>query len=321
MPARLRCQGRPVTEQSLTERALPHRVAAVIVTYNSSEVIQGCLESLRAEHHPGVDLEVIIADNASTDDTLEVVRSTMPEATVVAGATNAGYAAGINAGVRAAAPHDSVLVLNDDVRLGPGSIEALTRALEHENTGIAVPRLVDGEGRLLESQRRSPTVLRTWGEALLGGDRSGRIAWLGEVVVDPEAYVAERVVAWASGCAWLISAPCWAAVGPWDESYFLYAEDADYALRARDAGFLLRFVPDAGVVHLVGPSHQEPTLWTMSVWNRYRLFRRRHGRLASALFRLGLIVNEGSRALLGRQVHRAAFFALVNPRRLPEQVR
>jgi GT2 family glycosyltransferase len=291
------------------------------VTYNSTEVIEGCLNSLASRYHPGYTLEIIIADNASSDDTLDLVRSILPEATVVAGTVNAGYSAGINAGVRAAGAHDAVLILNDDIRVAPGSINAMARAFEHPDTGIAVPKLIDSEGNLLESLRRSPSVLRIWGEALIGGDRSGRVSWLGEVVVDRDAYDNERVVAWASGCAWLISAQCWSSVGPWDESFFLYAEDTEYAQRARDAGFQMRFVPDAEVVHLVGPSHEQPTLWTMSVWNRYRLFRRRHGRLASGLFRLGLIVNEGTRALLGRKVHRTSFVALVNPKRLPDQMR
>ena len=126
---------------------------------------------------------------------------------------------------------------------------------------------------------------------------------------------------WASGCAWLISRECWDTVGPWDESYFLYAEDIDYALRARDQGFRLRLAPEATAVHSVGPSHEVPRLWAMSVWNRYRLYRGRHGALRSALFRLSLLLNEALRAIRGRPIHKAGFAALLRSTNRPEEVR
>ena len=297
------------------------RITAVVVTYNSAEVLAGCLESLSDEAHPGFEIDVVISDNASADGTVALARELAPDATIVASSTNNGYSAGINAGVAVAPPGDAILVLNDDIRLQAGAIARLYEAIGLSGVGISVPRLVDGSGDLLKSQRREPSLGRVFGEAVLGGDRSGRYVMLGEVVQSDNAYSRSGTVCWASGCAWPISRACWDAVGPWDESYFLYAEDTDYALRARDAGYAMAYVPDATAVHLVGPSHENPRLWTMSVWNRYRLYRRRHGRVSSALFRLGLTMNEGLRAAAGRSVHREAFLALIDTRRLPEEVR
>ena len=296
-------------------------VAAIIVTFNSEAVIAACLDSLAGGAGEGRALEVVVVDNASSDGSIAVARNHAVEPTIVAMAENAGYAAGINAGVAAVGDVDYVLVLNDDTRVGDGAIEALVDAVSDRGVGIAVPKLVDGAGRLLNSQRREPSIGRVFGEALLGGDRAGRFPWLGEVVHDEAAYRDARTVSWASGCAWLITRSCWNSVGPWDESLFLYGEDVDYALRSGDAGFGVRFTPHAEVTHLVGPSHDDARLWTMSVWNRYRVYRRRHGAFASGLFRLGLILNEGLRAVAGRRVHRAALAALIDPRRLPDEMR
>jgi GT2 family glycosyltransferase len=308
---------------SSSTRGLPVRpkVTVVVVTYNSEDVLPGFFAAL-PEGLAAVDsFEVVVADNDSSDRSVDVVKESWPDATIVMMGRNAGYAAAINAAVAAAKPSDAIMVLNDDIELGRESVRRLIEAVDRPGIGIAVPRLVDGDGRLLKSMRREPTVLRVLGEAVLGGTRAGRYDALGEIVESEHRYEAASEADWASGCAWLITRECWDRVGPWDESFFLYAEDTDYALRARDRGFRLRYEPSATAVHLVGPSHEVPRLWAMSVWNRYRLYNRRHGRAASAAFRASLLLNEGIRSLAGSAVHRAGFAALIRPRSRPDEVR
>ena len=184
-----------------------------------------------------------MADNDSSDDTIDRVRELLPAVTVVETGGNLGYATGINAGVAAAAPHDAVLVLNPDVRLEPGCGATLVDVLDQPGVGVAVPRLSDAEGRLIWSLRREPTLLRALGEAFLGATRAGRLPVLGEVVTDPSAYESAGDTDWAEGSTQLISARCWAEVGVWDPSWFLYSEETDYGLRVRDAGWRTRYVP------------------------------------------------------------------------------
>lgn len=296
-------------------------VAIVVVTYNSAELLPAFFESLDAALR-GIDrFQIVIADNASADGTLEVARRLRPSATIVSIDSNQGYAAGINAGVLASEPAEAILVLNDDVRLKPGAVSALFDVLDDAAVGVAVPRLFDRNGHLLLSQRREPTIATVFAEALLGGKRAGSIRSMSEVVQDPAAYESQTDITWASGCAWLIANRCWHDVGPWDESFFLYAEDLDYALRARDAGYCMRFTPIAEAVHLVGPSKSDPRLWSMLTWNRYRLFRRRHGRAMSGLFWMGLVINEALRSIAGNSIHRAGFAVLVFPSKRPVEVR
>lgn len=303
------------------EETARSRITAVVVTHNSEVLLPDFFRSLEAASDDDIELDIVVSDNASSDGSIDVVRRLSPDATVVTSDENRGYAAGINAGVRVAQFSDATLILNDDIRLAKGSILRLFDALHEPGIGIAVPRLVDGSGQLLRSLRREPSVGRVFGEALLGGDRAGKLSALGEVIQSDSAYNAPSVVTWASGCAWLISRVCWDTVGEWDESFFLYAEDTEYALRSRDSGFGMKYVPDASAVHLVGPSHEDPRLWTMSVWNRYRLYRRRHGPVSSCAFRFGLLLNEGLRSLAGRGIHRTAAAAMLNRKKLPDEVR
>lgn len=288
-------------------------VAVVVVTFNSAELIAGLLASLDGGLR-GPDWHLIFADNASLDGTVDAIRRLAPDATVVEMGRNAGYAAGINAAVAAAPPHSAILALNPDVRLGEGCVEELLRALHAPGTGIAVPKLLDGDGDLIESMRREPALRRAFADAFIGAGRAGRIGTLGEMVTDPALYAAETSTDWAEGSTHLISADCWEECGPWDESYFLYSEETEFDLRARDAGYLTRFVPTAQAVHLEGDSASSPALWALLVTNRVRLYRRRNGVVRGAAFWLATVLREGSRAVLGKPTSRAATRALVSHR-------
>ena len=288
-------------------------VAVVVVTYHSEPLLADLLASLPAGL-AGLEWHLTVADNGSTDGTVPTLRRLAPEATVVEMGANRGYAAGVNAAVAAARPHTAVLVLNPDVRLDPGCVPRLLDTLRRPGTGIAVPRLRDGHGRLIPSLRREPTILRAVGDLVLGAERAGRLRALGEVVTDPRCYRRPATADWAEGSTLLISADCWRACGPWEESFFLYSEETDFALRARDAGYATRFNPDAGAVHLEGDSRRSPALWALLARNRVRLYRRRHGPVASAGFFLAVLLREGSRAAIGRRQSRAAVRALLRPR-------
>jgi GT2 family glycosyltransferase/glycosyltransferase involved in cell wall biosynthesis len=288
-------------------------VTVALVTYDSADVLPGCLGSLPAAHE-GVPYELVVADNGSDDSSVDVVDRLHPGATVVRLGRNAGYAAGVNAAARAGdAASRAVLVLNPDVRLGPGCVRRLLDALDVAGTGIAVPRIVDGAGGLEPSLRREPTVGRALGEALLGGRRAGRFARLGETVTRPEAYERPGVADWATGAAMLVSRACLDEVGPWDESFFLYSEETDFALRARDRGHALRYEPGARAVHLGGQSKSSPELWRLLTRNRVELYRRRHGRLPAAAFAASVALNEAVRSVAGHPRHRAALRAVVRP--------
>jgi N-acetylglucosaminyl-diphospho-decaprenol L-rhamnosyltransferase len=291
-------------------------VAVVVVTYNSERLVDDLVTSLD-DGLKGVDWHLTVADNASADNTVSTLHRLAPKATIVEMGRNAGYAAGINAAVRSASAHSAILVLNPDVRLLPGCVASLLGALR-PGTGMVVPQLLDGESALIESMRREPTVVRAWGDALLGARRAGRHPALGEVVTDRQHYQAEAVTDWAEGSTLLITRDCWNRCAPWDESFFLYSEETDFALRARDAGFVTRYVPSARAVHLQGDSARSPGLWTLVMLNKVRLFRRRNGTIRTAAYWGALVSREASRALLGKATSRAAVKALVNPSRLRE---
>lgn len=325
-----------------TDRMAPAtvRIAVVIVTYNSAAVLDGCLESLRAGAH-GVHLtDVMIADNASRDTTLRIAASYQdtpalnqhpggPQSGAVAAVAaglpiqtvqlgrNAGYAAAFNAGVRAldGRPFDAVLILNPDCRLRPGSLARLAAALNAPSRGIAVPRLIDPHGGLYPSLRREPTVSGAFAEAVVGGPLASRLGQLGEIIFDPRAYDRPRPAIWATGAAMLISAAALRDTGPWDETYLLYSEETEFALRAGDRGWTLWYEPAAVIEHIGGELATNPMLAALLMVNKVRLFRQRRGCLPSAAYFSAVLLGQGIRALAGRRISWASFVALTRPSR------
>lgn len=291
------------------------KILAVIVTHNSAAVVPGLLESLEAGFggHP---YDVVVADNNSADETIAVVSKIAPDAVVFNTGGNGGYAAGINAAVRRSPNFAALLVLNPDVRLHPHCVSHLLVALSHPATGISVPRLSNAHGELIESIRREPKVFRAFAEVFLGVRRAGRIGVLGETVTDTRHYDADSIVDWAEGSIQLISADCWQQCGPWDESFFLYSEETEFDLRARDAGWLTRFTPSATATHLEGDS--SPALWSILVVNRVRLFSRRNGRSKTCAFWLATWLREVSRAILGQKRSKSSSLALLRCSRFRE---
>ncbi|HEX4814805.1 MAG TPA: glycosyltransferase family 2 protein [Nonomuraea sp.] len=295
------------------------RVAVVIVTYNSAGVLDGCLRSL-PEGARGVELAaVVVADNASADDSMTIAKQAtdLPVVAVQLG-RNAGYAAAVNAGVDALDLDelDAVYVLNPDCRLRPGSIAPLAAALAVPGRGIAAPYMVNPDGSLQPSLRRRPTIGRAVAEAIIGGDRAGRLWRLGELVTNPREYERPGPYAWATGAALLLSVPAMREVGRWDESFFLYSEETEYCLRAADQGWITWYEPASVIEHIGGDSGVNPALAALLIVNKVRLFRGRRGPLAGAVYYLAVLLGEGARALAGRRISKASFAALLRPARV-----
>jgi len=280
----------------------------VVVTHNSRQSIDAFAAAVTAELDDTDAL--VVVDNASSDDTVDRVRALLPAATVLEPGRNLGYGAAVNLAFATVRPRSSMLVTNPDALLHPGTLRRL-RAGVQPGVGIVVPRLVDADGALARSLRREPTLLRAAGEAAVGGLRAGRVAALGEIVCDPAEYSRARTVDWATGAAWLVSTECFDAVGGFAEDFFLYSEETDFALRARDHGFATVYLPDAVVTHKGGASNVDPQLFALLTRNRVRCYRRRHGAPATLAFRITLLTGELARAGAGRATSRAAVRALL----------
>ena len=235
-------------------------------------------------------IRVVVADNASTDGSVEIARA-QGDVVVVETGGNLGYAGGLNAAMSHAGEAPAILVLNPDLVLEPGCIAALENRMRVSGAGIVVPRILDGVGTLSGSLRREPGVIRAFGDALLGSRWLSRPEWLSESVRSERAYVSPRRIDWATGAAMLIDRTAWDAVGQWDERFFLYSEETDFFHRARRQGFDVWFEPAATVRHREGGSGSSDELVALLRVNQVRYVEKHRPRRAW-LHRALLVAHE-----------------------------
>lgn len=284
------------------------RLSVVTVTYNSSRHLKAFLDSLQTGLDGLQDFEVVIADNASSDDSVAIALSHPIRPRVINVGWNSGYAGGINAAVATVGEDSTLLVLNPDVRLLPGAALLLVDRLLDPTVGVAVPRILDEAGRLTHSLRREPSLTTAWTDAVLGGGKLGTWIGTGEKISDPTQYTADGFADWAEGSALAISARARKLVGDWDESFFLYSEEVDYMRRVRAVGLSIAYVSRAEVIHIGGESGTNPVLSALLTRNRVQYYRRHHGFLLSAMFQLAVVLGQGVRVGMG-PTHMAALWA------------
>ena len=296
----------------------PPRVAVVIITYNSADVLPTCLASLRDGGADGVELtDVVVVDNASSDSSAEIAKaSTGLPISVVQMTENTGYAAGLNAGVTAVRgrPPEALMVLNPDCRIRPGALAALARTLQAPGRGVVAPRLVNPDGSLQPTLRRLPTVRGAFVEATLGGRLADRLG-VGELVFTDPPHEKAGPAPWVTGAALLMAWSLLEAVGPWDERFLLYSEETEFMLRAADHGWSTWYEPAAVVEHKGGESDTKPGLAALLTVNKVALFRRRHGVVRGLAYSGSVLLGMCFRAAAGQQTARASAAALMFPSR------
>jgi GT2 family glycosyltransferase len=209
-----------------------------VLNWNGREDTLRCLASLR-------DMPVVVADNGSTDGSVEAIRAAFPDVDVVENGANLGFSGGNNAAIRRALERgaDWVVLLNNDAEAEPGLLDALRAAAErHPRAGVLAGKLLYPDGRVQWAGQR--VALRT--------GYSGRPRGHGRP--DGFAYSVEGRTDRAVGALMAVSRAAIERAGLLDEDLFAYVEDVDWSLRIRAAGFDCVFVPTARAVHRVSAS-------------------------------------------------------------------
>jgi N-acetylglucosaminyl-diphospho-decaprenol L-rhamnosyltransferase len=269
-------------------------VSVVVVSYDALPWLERCLESVRG-------IETIVVDNGSTDGTVARVRERFPEVQLVEQG-NRGLAAGWNVGLeRTSTPF--VLILNADAWLTEGSLERLVAfAEQHPEAAVVGPRLLNPDGTLQRSVRGFPTLWRLATEYLFLRKLAPGSQLLNGFYAGGFAHDEVREADFVMGACMLVRREAVDAVGPLDESFFLFAEETDWCYRFVQAGWKVLFFPGAECVHVGGASHGG-RLFRENVRGHLRFLAKHHGegeaerarRLLRAALRLRAAIFRGER--------------------------
>ena len=221
--------------------------SVVVVTHNALPWIERCLDSVRGE-------EVVVVDNGSSDGSADVVRATMPEATLVE-QENVGLAAGWNRGMEEAGGR-YFLILNSDAWLTDGSLRRLVAFADaHPDAAVVGPRLLNPDGTLQRSVRGFPTLWRLATEYLFLRKLAPRSRALNAFYAGGFEHDEVREADFLMGACLLVRREAVEEVGPLDPDFFLFSEETDWCYRFGRAGWKVLFYPGAECVHVGGASH------------------------------------------------------------------
>lgn len=219
--------------------------AVVILNWNGKKMLERFLPSVTA--HTQGDAEVIIADNGSTDDSLDFVRAQYPGLRIIELDKNYGFAGGYNRALQQVKA-DYYVLLNDDVEVTPGWIEPVVAQMQqHPDTAICQPKL------LMYDQRDTFEYAGGAGGFL---DKYGYPFCRGRMFTSLEQdngqYNTPSEIFWASGAAMFVRADVWHQLGGLDDDFFAHMEEIDFCWRAKNAGYRVEYCPLSTVFHVGG---------------------------------------------------------------------
>jgi GT2 family glycosyltransferase len=236
------------------------KVAVALLSWNGRHHLETCLSALAAQKDPGVEWEIVVLDNGSTDGTADWLKKTWPRVRLIASPVNLGFCAGNNRLAAEASDADALALLNNDTRPEPGWLAALVDALRSAPADVAAVsgKIVDWEGERLDFGRG---VMTFDGHAFQLDFRRplsrARVPKAGEELF------------FACGGNLLIRRSSFLEAGGFDESYFAYLEDVDLGWRLWSGGERVLFAPEAVVRH-----RSSATSDLLGLFNRGFLFER-----------------------------------------------
>lgn len=258
-------------------------VSVVIVNYNTAGLLRPCLDALAAGA-AGLRLQTIIIDNASRDDSAEVLRRDYSDCELIFNPVNVGFGRANNQALeRVRGRH--VLLLNTDAFVAVDTLPRTVAYLdEHPDCGLVGVRLEGRDGHLQPSARFFPTP---WNEFLTGTGLERFFP--GTQRVDDMAWdhATVRECDWVPGCYYLVRRAVVAQVGLFDPRFFLYYEEVDHCRAVKAAGWKVVFYPYTTVVHIGGESAKTDSAITgsgrqisaLQVESGLLYYRKHHGRL------------------------------------------
>jgi hypothetical protein len=219
-------------------------VFIIIVNWNGRDITLDCLDSLSRISHRNT--RTVVVDNASTDGSVDAIRSRFPAVVVLKMKSNLRFAGGTNAGIRYGLEHgaEMFLLLNNDTIVDPEFLSRMVNCMTSTTSiGMVGPKIYYHD---------NPT--RIW---FAGGRLSmwtGTMKHVGIREIDSGQFDTQKQIEYTTGCCILMKREIVERVGLLDESYAMYTEDADWSMRVRRAGFTIIYEPKAKIWHKLSVS-------------------------------------------------------------------
>jgi len=217
------------------------KLSIVILNYNSGNFLTECLRSLEK----GVNLDIWIVDNGSTDESISLARKNFPGIHYILGKENLGFSKGNNLALRKIR-NEYILMLNPDTEVFPDTLNYMTAFMQNnQDVGAATCKVELSNGKLDPASHRGfPTPLASFLYYFLKNDSLYHLS--------SRDMRKDHEVDAISGSFFLTRKSVLDKVGLFDEDYFMYAEDLDLCFRIKKAGYKIMYIPEVKIIHHKG---------------------------------------------------------------------
>lgn len=219
-----------------------------IITWNSKELLKGCLNSIYGNHcHSSI--EVVVVDNDSGDGTKEMLKQNYPQVTLVENSQNLGVAPARNQIIEKARGR-YIIFLDVDTKLEPNAIDVLIKKMdENPDASIGGPKLIYGNGTLQLSCRPFPSPMNIFIEGTFLRDYFPNSRFVKKYTLEDWNHSDTREVDWMYGACLIVRRKSLEKIGFFDEHFFYLYEDIDFCFRAKKLGMKVIYFPQATVIH------------------------------------------------------------------------
>ena len=230
------------------------QVDIILVSYNTAEYTVRAIESI-FEQTKITDVNLIVVDNDSSDNSVELIKDKFPEIELIETGANLGFAGGVNVGAKSGQA-EYVLLLNPDTVILDGAIDKLVKfATSHPKSGVWGGVTLNNDLSLNPNNARARISFKTLLFSATGLSKIFR----NSCYFNYDNYgcwdrLSERDVDVITGCFFLTPRSLWESLEGLDETFFMYAEEADYCIRAIEKGYQPRVTPEARIIHHGGVS-------------------------------------------------------------------
>lgn len=233
---------------------MPYAVSIVIVGFNTRELVVDCLRSVYAGATK-LHFEVIVVDNASHDGSAEAIAASFPQVRLIRNDLNRGFAAANNQGLRVAQGR-YVLLLNPDTLIVDDALEKMIVWMDvHPDVGCSGCQVLEDQTTIQRTCFRFPSPLHVFLDLTGLSKAWPRSPFFGRYWYGNWDRRSERDVDVVSGMYLLVRRAVIESIGPLDESYFVYGEEADWCYKMHRAGIRRAFTPLARIIHRDGGGH------------------------------------------------------------------
>lgn len=267
----------------------------IIVNWNVRDLLSECIRSLE-ELIDGIEHEILVVDNHSSDNSIEMLQCNYPEVKLIANDNNVGFAKANNQAFKLSSG-DFVLLLNPDTTIIDNSVDKMLRLLKKDDRiGVVGPKLLNSDGSIQTACLRRYPSLRRELVVLMRIDRiveNSRL--LSRWVKSGLDYESPQEAEVISGSCMLLRRDSWYAVHGLDERYFMYAEDVDLCFNMRKRGWQIRYLPNATVKHHAHKGSEKAVDFSppaVSCLSMYEYFKKNHGALYAISYRLLVILTS-----------------------------